>query len=183
MSAELPARISVVGTTGAGKTTLARRLAQATGAPHVELDACYWDRDWKPAPREVFLERLRAGLSGPRWVVDGHCGSERYEVWSRADAVVWLDLSLGVILAQLLRRTVSRAWHSTELWHGNRESWRHSFLSRESVLLWALQTHARRCASIPALLARPEYAHLRVVRLRTPAAVERFTSRIAGRLP
>ena len=37
-------RISVIGTSGAGKTTFARRLAEAVGAPYVELDAINWQR-------------------------------------------------------------------------------------------------------------------------------------------
>jgi len=34
-------RISVVGTSGSGKTTVARRIAEALGFPHVELDALH----------------------------------------------------------------------------------------------------------------------------------------------
>jgi hypothetical protein len=38
-------RITVVGTTGSGKTTLACRLGQR----HMELDALYWEPKWTPA--------------------------------------------------------------------------------------------------------------------------------------
>ena len=35
-------RIVVVGTSGAGKTTLARRIAALLKLPHIELDAINW---------------------------------------------------------------------------------------------------------------------------------------------
>ncbi len=43
-------RISVIGTSGSGKTTVARRIAESLGFPHVELDALHWEPGWKEAP-------------------------------------------------------------------------------------------------------------------------------------
>jgi len=36
-------RLVVVGTTGAGKSTLAKRLSETLGLNFVELDALYWE--------------------------------------------------------------------------------------------------------------------------------------------
>ena len=41
-------RIAVIGTSGAGKTTLARRLAGSLDVPHLELDAIYHQAGWEP---------------------------------------------------------------------------------------------------------------------------------------
>lgn len=35
-------KINVVGTSGVGKSTLARRLAQDLSLPYIEMDVLYW---------------------------------------------------------------------------------------------------------------------------------------------
>jgi adenylate kinase family enzyme len=175
---EIGRRIVVIGTSGSGKTTAAAAVAQRLGVPHVELDALHWESNWTPAPVDVLRERVRQALSGDAWTVDGNYGKVRDLVWTRADTVVWLDYSLPVIMSRLLRRTVRRVVTREELWGGNRESWRQTFMSRESILLWALQSYKRRRRQYPELLARPEYAHLAVVHLRTPGATRRWLSTI-----
>jgi adenylate kinase family enzyme len=162
-------RIAVVGTTGSGKTTLARCLAQRLEVPHVELDALHWGPDWIPAPTAVFRECTAQALSGSQWVVDGNYSQVRDIVWGRADTVVWLDYALPVVMGRLMWRTLKRVVTREELWSGNREGVQGT-LSNDSILLWALRTYWRRRKEYPALFASPERAHLTVVRLRSPRA-------------
>ena len=171
-------RIVVIGTSGSGKTTTARQLAQRLGRPHVELDALHWEPNWTEAPLDVFRARVIEALKDDAWVVDGNYSKVRDIVWSRADTVVWLDYSLPVILWRLVWRTLRRSLLREELWSGNRESLRMSLFSRESIVLWALQTYRRRRREYPVLLARPEYAHLTVLHLRSPRAARDWLSSI-----
>ena len=168
MTVEFGQRFVVVGTSGSGKTTTAGQIAQRLGIPHVELDAIHWEPDWTMAPLDVFRERTAQALSGDVWVVDGNYSKVRDIVWSRADTVVWLDYTLPVIMWQLVRRTLRRSLTREELWGGNRESLRIALFSRESILLWALQTYRRRRREYPILLSQPEHAHLAIVHLRSP---------------
>jgi adenylate kinase family enzyme len=167
-------RIVVVGTTGSGKTTLARRLAQRFAIPHIELDAFHWGLDWTPAPLEVFRERIVQALTGDTWVVDGNYSKVRDIVWSRADTVVWLDYALLTILERLMWRTFCRVFTRKELWGGNRESFSVQFFTRDSLFLWALRTYPRQRREYPLLFTMPEYAHLAVVRLRSPQAAREW---------
>ena len=167
-------RVAVVGTSGSGKTTLARRLSERLGIPHVELDALHWEPNWTPAEPEVFSERTAQALSGPTWVTDGNYSQVRSIVWSRADTVVWLDFSLPVVMGRMLRRTVRRLVTREELWNQNRENLAGAFLSRDSIILWALQTYRRRRREYPVLLSKPEHAHLKVVHLRSPRKAQRW---------
>ena len=136
-------RISVIGTSGCGKTTLARQLCQRLAISHIELDALHWEANWTEVPTNIFRQRVEQSLKRDRWIVDGNYSQVRDIIWSRADTVIWLDYSLLVIMTRLLRRTWRRVVQHEELWNGNHETWILTF-SRDSILLWALQTYKKR---------------------------------------
>ena len=143
-AADAGLRTVVVGTSGAGKTTLARRLALARGMPHVELDALHWEPDWVEAPDAVMRERVTTAIAGDRWVVDGNYLQLADLVWARATRIVWLDLPFPVVLTRVVLRTLRRGWRGEVLWSGNRESLWKNLTSRESVIWWAVRTFAGR---------------------------------------
>jgi len=138
-------RIVVYGPTGSGKTTVAGRIAQCLGIPHIELDAIHFAPDWVEKPLEEFRAEVSALLSSytDGWVCDGNYSQVRDLTLPLADTVIWLRLPLRVAFWWLWKRTVTRALRRELLWGTNRESWRLSFLSRDSLLLYQL-THWRR---------------------------------------
>lgn len=167
-------RINVVGTTGSGKTTLARQLAERLAVPHVELDNLHWEPGWTEVSNDIFRARVDAALAGDAWTCDGNYSAVRELVWSRADTVVWLDYSLLVIFARLFRRTNRRIFQGETCCNGNREQFRLAYLSRESLYVWLLKTYWRRRREMPERLADPKFAHLTVVHLRSPGEAERW---------
>lgn len=169
-SSNVITRIAIVGTTGTGKTTLGRQLAQLYQVPFVELDALHWEPNWTGAPVEVFRQRTEEATNGDAWVADGNYGQVRDIVWARAQTLVWLDYPLHVVMWRLLIRTFKRTLGGETLWNGNRERFRTQFFSRESLFLWALQTFRRRRREYPVLLRQPEYSHLALVRLHSSRA-------------
>ncbi|MGH3226837.1 MAG: hypothetical protein ACRDPY_50540 [Streptosporangiaceae bacterium] len=169
-------RVSVVGTSGAGKSTFAAALAGVLRVPWLELDSVYHQADWTPLPAEEFRLRVAAVASGSSWVIDGSYSTVRDIVWARADTVVWLDLPKRTVMRRVIWRTLRRAAGRVELWNGNRERWRNFFTwdDQESVIAWAWHTHDSRRERYATELADPSAGHLRVVRLRGPRAVRRF---------
>jgi adenylate kinase family enzyme len=167
-------RISIVGTTGSGKTTLAKQVSQRLQIPHVELDALHWEPNWTAAEPQVFRDRTQEALSDDRWVVDGNYSVVRDIVWGKADTVVFLDYSFWLIMRRLLGRTLRRSLKQEELWSGNRENIRKSFFSRDSILIWMLKTYPEKRKKYPTLFQKPEYAHLSIVHLRSPKMAEEW---------
>jgi len=115
-------RTSVIGCSGAGKTTFGKRLAARLGCPFVERDSIYHQANWTPLADDAFRERVDAALSSDRWVCDGNYPAVQAVVRSRATDVVWIDPPKAVVMAQVVWRSFVRGAIRTELWNGNRES-------------------------------------------------------------
>ncbi len=165
----IPRRLAVIGSGGAGKTTLARRISERLGIPHVELDALNWLENWTENPH--FRAAVDEATSGETWVT---CGGYRLLAMDltlgRADTVVWLDYRLHRILWRLNRRIWVRGLNRKPLYNGNRERlWFHLF-TRDSMY-WRLLTTYRGKRRRNEKTLR-EFPHLRVVRARTPAETE-----------
>ena len=167
-------RFVVVGTSGAGKSTFARKLASIIGGDHVELDALHWDADWTPRTRSEFEARVAAHTTGERWVADGNYSVVRHVVWARATDIVWLNFSRTVVFSRVIRRTLRRGVTREELWSGNRESLRMALFSKESILLWSFTTFAKNRAKFAAARESGEHPHLRWHELRSPGEARRF---------
>jgi adenylate kinase family enzyme len=166
-------RIAVVGTSGAGKTTLARQIAAGLNVPYIELDAINWQAGWRDLNThepEEFQRRVFAALSGEAWVSDGNYGGAvGPSTLRRATHLVWLDYERPVVMRRVLWRSLVRAVDRRELWPGTGNRERVSqWLDKEHPIRWAWDTHASRRARYEEVLARPENAHLTVLRLRHP---------------
>lgn len=167
MSKSRHLRIAVIGSSGSGKTTMAREIAARTGSAYIELDALHWGPDWTAAPTALLRERVQLAVQSERWVVDGNYRVVRDIIWPRATTIVWLDYPFRVVAWRILSRTLNRGIRRVELWNGNRESLRTAFLSRNSILLWMLQTHGKLHREYQTLLNEPPYSHLEIVRIQT----------------
>jgi adenylate kinase family enzyme len=176
-------RMVVFGPSGSGKSSLTSRLGEAVGLPVIELDALmHVAPGWQDASEDVFLEGIRAAMAeaGNRWIVDGNYSESWGLTLGQADVAIWLRLPFPTVYSRLVRRTLRRVWTGEALWGGNRESFRQTFLSRNSMLLWGITSWKRHHRKARAALRECE---ARVVVLRSADEVEAFAQeieRVAG---
>ena len=175
------ARVNVVGTSGSGKSTFSKRLASKLELPSIEMDALFWNPRWSESPDEVFFARLRSALAEQRWVLDGNYDRTLPIKWQNVTAVIWLDYSLPRTLLQGIKRALFRAWTKTELWPGtgNRESFRGTFFSKKSVLLWSVRSHGRLRRRYGERIKDPAFSKIAFFRLQSPAEARDFLARVA----
>ncbi|WP_310532048.1 AAA family ATPase [Novosphingobium sp.] len=99
-------RVLIIGSPGAGKSTLSRALATRTGLPLYHMDRLHWLPGWIERDRDEAFGEVRKVLAQDRWIIDGNYGSTLPERVKRADTVVWLDYPT----AQCLWRVFRRRW-------------------------------------------------------------------------
>lgn len=173
----VPRRIAVAGVSGAGKTTLARRLGARLGVPHTELDALHHGPAWTPRP--AFLDDVRALVAQDAFVTEWQYTTARPLVLARAEVVVWLDLPTRVTMRQVIVRTLRRSVRREVLWNGNVEPplWRTWYRAPdENIVRWAWTTR-HKYRDLPAEVAR-DAPDVLVVRLRSRREVERWLAAI-----
>jgi adenylate kinase family enzyme len=99
-------RVLVIGSAGAGKSTLAVQLGERLALPVIHLDAFFWQSGWKETPRDIWRQRVAALVRGECWIMDGNYGGTLEERVNAADAVVLLDFPRLHCLYRVVRRAV-----------------------------------------------------------------------------
>ena len=173
-------RVNVVGLSGSGKSTIARRLADAMRVEYLEMDRLFHGPNWTEPADTEFRKKVSEAVAGERWVLDGNYHSKTHDLkWARATSIVWVNTPFARNMLQSTSRAIQRAWTQEEIWPGtgNRESFRKSFFSSQSIILWALTNYhgvQRRYSSIRAEKA---WKHLCFVELRSRQDAELFVRR------
>lgn len=136
-------RILVTGASGAGKSTLRQTISDILGLPTVELDSLHHGPGWTQRPS--FIADVEQFSAGPEWVVEWQYTQVRPLLLQRADTLIWLDHSKLTVTQRVVRRTLHRRIHRTELWNGNLEPPLHTiFTDPDHIIRWSWNTHQRR---------------------------------------
>ncbi len=160
-------RIQLIGGSGAGKTTLGRRLAARLDLPFVDLDELFWEPGWREVGHAELARRLAPRLAGPGWVVAGNYNATtEAHLWPRLTHLVVLDLPYPLLLWRSVWRTLRRGLTGEACCNGNRESvWR--LLHRDGVVRYLTRTWRKRRRRHAGLAAEPALRHAQVLRLRS----------------
>ncbi|WP_274953763.1 adenylate kinase [Angelakisella massiliensis] len=97
-------RILVIGNSGSGKSTFARKLHRATGLPLFHLDLLWHLPDKTNISREEFDTRLEEILALKEWIIDGNYQRTLQQRIAACDTIFLLDYPVEVCLAGVAER-------------------------------------------------------------------------------
>lgn len=137
-------RISVVGVSCSGKSTLARRIAKRFSIPHIEQDYLFWEPNWQLVPKETFQKNVAEKITSDSWVICGNHRETRDPILDRATHIIWLNYSPWIIGWRALKRTTTHVFTKKECCNGNYETFVHGFLSKNSIFYWIIKTYRMR---------------------------------------
>ena len=173
-------RVNVVGLSGSGKSTIARRLGQVLQVEYIEMDRLFHGPNWTEPEEAEFRRNVSNAISGERWVLDGNYHSKTHDLkWERATSIVWVNTPFTRNMWQSTSRAFQRAWTKQELWPGtgNRESFRTSFFSGQSIILWALANYGRIQRRYAAVRQDPAWKQICFIELKSRQDAEHFINR------
>lgn len=158
----------VIGSGGAGKSTLSRRLGEILGVEVIHLDVQHWKPGWAEPTKEEWRRKVGELVSRESWVIDGNYGGTMEMRLEACDTVVFLDLPRLLCIWRVLKRVVTyRDGVRPDMAEGCRERFDLKFLR------WVWDYPVRTRPKVVELLG----AHARtknVVWLRSRADVEKF---------
>lgn len=167
-------RISVVGPTCAGKTTLGKEISRSRNVPFYDLDEINYGPLWTKKAPDEFRKRTAEAASGPLWVISGKYSVVQDLIWNRASGVVWINLGFWTTFFRLLRRTYTRLVGGEVVFHGNKESVFRLLFSRNSVILWSIISYWVRRREFRSIMNGDSLPNLVWIELRTPREVDEF---------
>jgi adenylate kinase family enzyme len=168
-------RALVIGSGGAGKSTLARRLAERLSLPVIHLDRVYWRAGWVEPPKDEWRRTVEGLCAGDSWVMDGNYSGTLDVRLEACDTVIFLDLPRTVCTWRVIKRALRyKGVSRPDMGEGCREQLGKDFLL---FLLW-VWNYPRR--SRPKVFARLEESAggKQVYMLRSDAEVKKFLAEV-----
>ncbi len=173
---KLNRNINVIGTSASGKSTFSKVLAEKLNVRYIEMDALFWKPNWQESNNSEFLKKLKDATFEDDWVLDGNYSRTASLKWAKANTVIWLDYSFSRTVFQALKRAIKRILTKQEIWPntGNIETFRTTFFSRKSIILWTLQNYHSNRTKYADIMQSDTYSHIRFVQLDSPKQAEEF---------
>lgn len=96
-------KIAILGSPGAGKTTLARNLSRILNIKVRHLDRLFWQSDWGKKTRDDRIDILQNLVQEQRWIIEGtYINSSKIHL--HADTIIFLDIPIFVCLWHVIKR-------------------------------------------------------------------------------
>jgi len=110
-------KIFIVGSPGAGKTTLAKRLSKKLGLPHYDLDKIRFPYPNQKRSDEQALPFVDKLVQKPNWIIEGVYIAWLENYLKEADQVIFLDTPYHIAFFRVILRFFINILHG-HLRHG-----------------------------------------------------------------
>lgn len=98
-------KIAIIGYTGAGKSTLARKIGEKYGIPVLHLDKVNYTKNWKVRDTSEAKELVDDFLENESWVIDGNYSKlEQDRRLKEADKIIFLNFPRRICFYRAYKR-------------------------------------------------------------------------------
>ena len=167
-------RIIVIGSSCSGKSTFSLSLAEKLKIKYIELDELHWLPNWVERHDEEFRELVNKATASDTWVIDGNYSVVKDIFWPRATQIIWLNHSFHLVLYRSITRSITRIVTKKKLFSGNIESFKLTFLSRDSIILWVLKTYHKKRREYPSILKDMEAKGVKITEFKNQSQVNEY---------
>jgi adenylate kinase family enzyme len=99
-------RVLVIGSSGAGKSTVAIRLGKLLDLEVNHLDKFYWRPGWIESSPDEWLQTVTDLVNRDSWIIDGNYGGTLELRLQKCDTIVFLDMPRLLCLWRIVKRYV-----------------------------------------------------------------------------
>ncbi|WP_026905800.1 DNA topology modulation protein [Paucisalibacillus globulus] len=99
-------RITVIGSGGSGKSTMAKRLGSILNIDVYHLDALFWKPGWVGTSKEEQRKVQQKLVKQNEWIFDGNYGGTMDIRLNNADTIIFLNISRIICLIRIIKRRI-----------------------------------------------------------------------------
>lgn len=168
-------RIIIIGSGGAGKSTLAKQLGEILKIEVLHLDKLHWLPGWIEPPKDEWQKKIAGLVAGESWIMDGNFGGTMETRLKACDTAIYLDLPRAVCLYRVFKRwLIYRNTNRPDMTEGCNEKIDLEFLG----WVWNFQKTTK--PKIEERLKQFEGKRT-IIRLKSPKEVENFLTNLQAK--
>lgn len=141
-------KIMILGSAGAGKSTMATALGELTGYCVYYLDTLFWLPNWQAVDKPIMRDKVNSIIEEKdSWIMDGNYRSVKDRRIEAADTIIFLDENLITCLYRVIKRRIQ---------YNNRQRVDRAEGCHENIdvdfLIWIIKYHMKKKGIIQELL-------------------------------